>query len=235
MADIGKLLAKQAPRDIGIITEEIIELKQTAGAAVLGIGQRLNEAKAVLNHGEWLPWLTEKVEFSERSAQTFMRLAREWSNPQALADLGKSKALTLLALPADEREQFIAEPHLVDGTVKNVVDMTSRELEKAIRERKEALAAKEAAEAERNAANKAVADLKAQLEKLKAAPAEVAAAPANKDMENFEVWMQQAKEIVNKMAGLLIKLRGRGDHVDAAAVETAMLSLSSTIGRATYG
>ena len=60
----------------------------------------------MLPHGKWIPWLTEQVEFSERTAQSFMRLAREWSNPQALADLGATKALALLALPPDERERF---------------------------------------------------------------------------------------------------------------------------------
>ncbi len=45
----------------------------------------------MLPHGEWLPWLTEQVEFSERTARNFMRLAREWTNRQALADLGAAK------------------------------------------------------------------------------------------------------------------------------------------------
>ena len=92
-----------AVRDIGIITTEILRLKQDAGNAILSIGQRLIEAKAMLPHGEWLPWLTEQVEFSERTARNFMRLAREWTNRQALADLGAAKALTLLALPPEER------------------------------------------------------------------------------------------------------------------------------------
>lgn len=59
-----------------------------------------------------------------------MKLAREWSNPNTLADLGASKALMLLALPESERERF-AEDH-------NVIDMSARQLEQAIRERKEA-------------------------------------------------------------------------------------------------
>ena len=49
-------------------------MKQDAGNAILSIGQRLIEAKAMLPHGEWLPWLTEQVEFSERTARNFMRL-----------------------------------------------------------------------------------------------------------------------------------------------------------------
>ena len=76
-----------AVRDIHTITQEILDLKKLAGGAILDIGRRLMEAKEQLTHGEWLPWLNEQVEFSERTAQNFMRLAREWTNPQASADL----------------------------------------------------------------------------------------------------------------------------------------------------
>ena len=155
--------------------------------------------------GEWLPWLNERVEFSERTARNFMRLSREWSNRQALADLGAAKALTLLALPAEERESFIAENHVVGGEEKTVIDMTSRELEKAIRERKEAQEAAAKAQAEASAAEQArakmaedmkllnarlsgaqedreqaaqaVARLEAQLAELKEKPVEVAVEP----------------------------------------------------------
>ena len=135
MSVIELASAPSTARDIETITAEILELKQTAGSAILNIGQRLIEAKEMLDHGEWLPWLEERVEFSERSAQNFMRLAREWSNPQTLADLGASKALTLLALPPVEREEFLSEEHVVNGEAKSVVDMSARELEKAVKER----------------------------------------------------------------------------------------------------
>ena len=85
-------------RDIEVITTEILDAKRAGGEAILTIGRGLIEAKALLSHGEWLPWLEERVEFSERSARNFMRLARDWTNRQALADLGATKALQLLAL-----------------------------------------------------------------------------------------------------------------------------------------
>lgn len=146
-------------RDIEAITAEIIRRKQNAGQEILAIGKCLIEAKAMLPHGEWLPWLTERAEFSERTAQNFMRLAREWSNPQTLTDLGASKALTLLALPPEERETFLAE--------NNVVDMTSRELEKAIRERDEARKAAEAARADARSAEQIRAKMAEDMKVLK--------------------------------------------------------------------
>ena len=144
----------QAPaegRTIEAITGEILELKQRGGEVILDIGRRLLEAKGMLPHGEWLPWLNERVEFSERTAQKFMRLAQKWSNPSALADLGATKALMLLALPEEEREEFV-EDH-------NVIDMSARQLEQAIKERDEARRAAEAAKADASAAEQARAKM----------------------------------------------------------------------------
>lgn len=141
MVDLTGVLTPKEGRDIETITAEVLELKKTAGESILGIGHRLLEAKSVLKHGDWLPWLSERVDLSERAAQNFMRLAREWSNPQALADLGASKALALLAIPEEDREEFISADHVVDGgEMKKVAEMTTRELDRAIKARDEAVA-----------------------------------------------------------------------------------------------
>ena len=126
-------------RPIEVITEEINFYKATAGTAILEIGKRLIEAKALLNHGEWGEWLEQKVDFSEVTAQRFMRLAKEYSNPSPVTVLGASKALILLALPGSERDEFMSEKHTVNGVEKSVDEMSKRELEKAVKERNEAL------------------------------------------------------------------------------------------------
>lgn len=154
--DLGRIIAQTMAkpaedRTIETITGEILDAKRAGGEAILTIGRCLIEAKEMLPHGEWLPWLNERVEFSERTARNFMRLAREWTNRQTLADLGASKALTLLALPAEEREQFMEEH--------DVIDMSARQLEQAIRERDEARKAAEAAKAEASTAEQARAKM----------------------------------------------------------------------------
>ena len=126
-------------RPIEVITEEIKFYKQTAGAAILEIGRRLCEAKSLLNHGEWCEWLRSEVDFSEVTAQRFMRISKEYRNPSPVTDLGVSKALLLLALPASERDDFIEEKHVVNGEEKRVNEMSKRELETVIREKNEAL------------------------------------------------------------------------------------------------
>lgn len=129
-------------RGIAVITDEILFYKQVGGQAVLEIGKRLIEAKAQLKHGEWLDWLRDRVEFSEASAQRFMRLAREYGNASLVTDLGAGKALELLALPESQREEFVEE--------NDVSGMTREQLRQAIRERDEAtvLAARERVRAE---------------------------------------------------------------------------------------
>ena len=307
-------------RSIGDITSEILRLKQDAGNAILGIGQRLIEAKAMLPHGEWLPWLTEQVEFSERTARNFMRLAREWTNRQALADLGAAKALTLLALPPEERERFMEETHVVDGEEKAIVDMTSRELEKAVKERDEALHAAEearaaaetadqsrakmeadmtalkklhqAAQAAEAQAREDLAKAQAELKALRERPVEVAVEvdqkaleetrreavaqmqakvdkvaearkkaeeqrkkaeeelavarqqleaarqterqaviSGDKDLALFELLFSQGNEAVNKLHGLLLKVRGRGDMELAGKLQKALLALADVTRR----
>ena len=120
------------------ITERIVRLKLDAGAAILEIGRWLTVMKGRHPHGEWLTWLSEKIDFSERIAQQYMKLYDGFSqNPNALSDLGKTKALKLLSLPPAEREAF-TEAHDVAG-------MSTRELDQAIRERDEARRNEEAA------------------------------------------------------------------------------------------
>lgn len=317
-ANLGEIVARAMERPaesrtIEAITTDLLDAKRRGGEAIITIGRCLIEAKDMLPHGEWLPWLNEKAEFSERTARNFMRLAREWTNRQALADLGASKALTLLALPADEREQFMAE--------NNVVDMTTRQLEEAIRDRDEARKAAEAAQAEARTAEEArakmeqdmavvnaslesaraadaaaqdrVRELEEELRALRDRPVDVAvetvvdqeaveaarkeaiaemqakldkareaknkaearrknaeesleqvrrqleeqareekkaAMGADKDLAQFEVFFDQAKEAVNKMAGIYLKVKVR-DADAAGRLANAIRALAEAVGR----
>lgn len=219
-------------RGIETITEEILSYKRTAGESILEIGRRLKEAKALLSHGEWLPWLSEKVEFSERSAQNFMRLADAYQNPQTLADLGASKALVLLALSPVERDEFLSEKHDVRGAEKTVPEMSARELEEAIRQRKiaelkaeaqrdEARKAVENAEAGRKAAEEQAAALRVELEKARKS----AAAMDNKALAEFGVLFRQAQETVNR----LTEIAGELDEENRPKVYRALGALRNMI------
>lgn len=210
---------EEIARPLEVIEQEINFFKQTAGAAILEIGKRLNEAKAQLDHGEWTAWLSEKVEFSEASAQRFMRLAREYSNPSPVTDLGPSKALLLLALPENEREDFAAQKHMVNGEEKTVSEMSKRELEKVIKERdeaeriaqehqktaeqlrKELLEAKETAETVRSQLREA----KEELEEIQKHPIEATVSGVS-DEELAEIKKQEAEKFQKEREKLQAKI-----------------------------
>jgi hypothetical protein len=43
----------------------------------MAAGELLIEAKALVKHGRWLPWLREHCEISDRTAQLYMRGGQE--------------------------------------------------------------------------------------------------------------------------------------------------------------
>lgn len=144
---MNEMTEKRTPELIGAE----IRMYVNAGRAItmlcgIEIGRRLVEAKEMLQHGEWLPWLQKETEFSERSAQNYMKVFREYgamqlglfgpeTNTQTFADLPISKALALLSVPESDRIEFAEE---VDAE-----HLSVRELEEKIREREEQLAGAE--------------------------------------------------------------------------------------------
>jgi DNA repair exonuclease SbcCD ATPase subunit len=124
-----------ADRTPQVIAAEIRQIESQARQYVLvsaiEIGRRLHEAKALVPHGSWGKWLKENVNYSQSTANNFMRIADEYggANLQAFANLSYTQAVALLSLPAEEREQFAAEH--------NVAEMSSRELQAAIKEKQE--------------------------------------------------------------------------------------------------
>ena len=177
-------------RPIEVITEEIKFYSQQAGMSMIEIGKRLHEAKICLPHGEWGNWLKNEVKFSERTAQNFMRIAREYQDPQMIADMGNSatKALLLLTLPVDEREDFVAEPHIIDGEAKTVAEMTTKEMEELTKQ----LAA-ERAEKEKLQSQLALFQDEAQKEKDEAV--DKVMFEAEKEMDRVKTRLTEQKDI----------------------------------------
>jgi N6-adenosine-specific RNA methylase IME4 len=77
----------------------------------LRVGDLLIEAKGLLEHGQWLPWLEENTSIKPRLAQTYMRLAHNREQIEAQAKCGVVAYLTipdamqLLAPDDDPAEQ----------------------------------------------------------------------------------------------------------------------------------
>ncbi len=84
------------------------------------IGKLLEEAKCLVPHGEWGAWLKTNVDYSESTAQNLMRCYREFGDEQIdlfsgvsdadfFAVLSQSQMLELLALPKEQRRDFVEE------------------------------------------------------------------------------------------------------------------------------
>jgi hypothetical protein len=200
-----------AQRDIRTVTTEIRTLTQQAQRLILEyaieVGRRLREAKSMLPHGDWGRWLREEVEFSQSTAENFMRIFDEYGDEQisifgataksqTLGNLPYTKALKLLALPAEERESFVQE--------NDVQSMSTRELEKAIKERD---AARKEADNVRGRAEKREKELLADLAEARreatAAQKEAAEAMKKADEQKEipeEVLAKLEREVAEKAA-----------------------------------
>ena len=116
---------KNIVRPLEHIEAEINFYKQQTATGIIEIGKRLIEAKEQLKHGQWGKWLEEKVDFSQRTANQFMRVATEFSNSQSISNLGTRKLFLLLDVPVDNREEFIDK--------NNLEEMTTRQLQKEVK------------------------------------------------------------------------------------------------------
>lgn len=131
-------------RTAEIIAAEINSIKDQTRQIMLQssieIGRRLVEAKGMLKHGEWGAWLKESVDYSQSTANNLMKIFEEYGSEQltlfgdnaksqTLGNLSYSQAVALLGIPAEEREAFVQE--------NNVESMSTRELQKTIKEKQE--------------------------------------------------------------------------------------------------
>ena len=122
-----------------------MNMQDMIGKAI-ALGRDFIDAKEQLGHGKFLPWL-EKLGVSSSTASNYMKVAREIQPGTLMASLPYSKALALLAAPAEDREELAAQAD----------DKSAAEIRKLIEERNRAA---EAANAETVRADQAEADAK---------------------------------------------------------------------------
>ncbi|MBR4291700.1 MAG: DUF3102 domain-containing protein [Oscillospiraceae bacterium] len=155
-------------RDIEIVTGEIKYVQRRAARQLLSdlieIGRLLVEAKSMVPYGEWGKYLQERVEYSTSQANNLMRLYNEYGdnqesffstlqNSKQFGNLTYTQALALIALPPEDRAEFV-EKH-------DMENMSTRDVERAVREElEEVRCGKEAAE-------KRVTDLEEELREAK--------------------------------------------------------------------
>lgn len=141
------------------------------------IGRRMVEAKEMLPYGRFGAWIAENTGYSVSAANNFMRLFDEYgaaqgslfgatADSQTFGKLSPSKALALLAVPAEEREAFAVESDAEHTSVREL----KRKIEEYRRERDEALQKAEAAANDNDELRKDNKDLNKRVKELEEAP-----------------------------------------------------------------
>ena len=86
---------------------EIAHHKQIAGQSIWEIGRRLNHVKENdLAHGQFMEWL-KKIEFSQKVANQFMKVAKELPNSATSQNLGINALYLIATLPEEEKQEQI--------------------------------------------------------------------------------------------------------------------------------
>lgn len=229
-------------RTPGVIAAEINGIKAQTRTILLcssiEIGRRLVEAKEMIEHGEWTNWLEKSVDYSQRTAQNLMRIFEEYGSDQivlfgdntksqAYADLSYSQAVALLGVPAEEREQFLEENDLSE--------MTTRELQAAIKERDELRQKWEQA-------HSAVATITEERDRFKKEAIEysdkaAAASQLVADKENtvkilrheLELQREHAKSEQDRLVNLLEEARSSGNADEVAALTEKLAEAETQI------
>lgn len=223
-----------APRPLPVIEAELDLLAQDTWqkelallANYIEVGRRLEEVKAQLPHGEWMPWL-ENRGYPQTKAVKMMKLFRGYGTEQqslfgseakskAFENLGFQKLVQLLAIDDyEEREQFVADH--------DVETMSTRELDKALKERNEEL---KWANARTEAAEKRNAELEAEYKKAHDALRKASAKAMNleDELKAAQLSAQSAEDEHTRLLQELEELRRRpvevAVEVDTEAVDAA--------------
>lgn len=112
--------------EINQLKTEVIILANQMATNILEIGKRLLAIREMVEHGQWNTWVEQNLPFSRRWANQYIRAYKEFGNSSS--QLPAKKMFLLLDLPAEQREDFIKD--------NPIEEMTTRELQKAIKEKK---------------------------------------------------------------------------------------------------
>lgn len=138
----------------------------------INLGRVLTEAKKQVRHGEWADWVRENTGgMSVRNAQQFMQAYARFGGKEAFAGIDKSKMYKMLSLPEGTEDAFLEQ--------NDVANMSSREVEEAVR--------------------KVRAEMNAQLAQEKKARKEAEARAEELELQKDNVPDQAKETIVNQM------------------------------------
>lgn len=230
-------------RSAEMIAEEINQIKsQTYGILMsaknyayhscMEIGKRLEEAKAMVAHGEWGDWLVNNVDYSESKAENLMRMYREFGNEQIDLLTGKSEAeifeglsqsqlVELFALPKPMRAEFVEEHREAVESG----DMSIRDQRELIRKLKDMVAEKDKTIDENDVSH---AEL---VQKLNASEAERASladqlSEAKEDLQRAEKKTAGAKKAYEAASARNVALAQELEDLKAAPIQKEEIAVT---------
>lgn len=197
-------------RTLSVIVSEILTIERNVYSVALDgaiqIGQRLHEAKAQVEHGDWENWCKQNLNYSHSQATRFMKIATEYGDENSpyskiatSQDFSISKALELLKVPEDEVENFVENNGIENDSVREL-----REKIEALNKEKEAL----------EAGKKEADDEAATLRHANAVAADKEKS-YEEEIESLKARLQEAKE----NGGDPEKLKAMEDKLSAAEAE----------------
>ena len=102
--------------------------------SILQLGRVFCEAKQLVEHGKWMDWVKDNTGFSTRTAQQFMQAYTRFGSNEKARQIGdRSKLVKMLSLPAGTEDDFLEN--------NDVSDMSTREVEEAVRRVREEMQA----------------------------------------------------------------------------------------------
>lgn len=230
-----------ATRTIGQVTQEINYLKAQGQKTILGftveIGRRLTEAKGMLPHGEWGRWLREEVGYSKSSANNAMRIFEEYGSTQmglfgpevecqTFGNLDYTKALALIAVPAEEREQFAKDADAENISVRELkAQIKAREQERDEAENRAKGWEQKYAQATEREKNRA-ADLTDAL--TQAEKAQAAEKAAREDLEAKDTALKLANQRLAAHSAEVERLQKELEAERAKPAEVAVQTVDAT-------
>lgn len=110
---------------------------KTVLQGVVEIGNRLQEVRNIIPHGQWEDWCRDNLDYSLSKAKQYIRLAKEYgnenspyfreiSNRQLMPKLGISNALALLQVPEDEIKDFVEAVDIAEISTKELEEEINR-------------------------------------------------------------------------------------------------------------
>ena len=115
--------------------ERIRHLQVDVQRGIIEIGFELIAAKKQVGHGGWADWLKKEFEWTQQTANRFMRVAERFGKLNAAVQFQSSTLQEMLALPEGNEDAFIEAQVVAGNPVEN---QSARQVQQAVKQWKEA-------------------------------------------------------------------------------------------------